>query len=193
MSKANNKNIRAKIYKKASQYLFNYGLKGWNMDQLAAETGMAKNTLYKIIGYKEDMVKEIYLKNIKSIEKNLKIIINKEEKYFDKFFELDTIIINLVRYTESRQAREVFLEYPEVENEVRKIKERINKKIMEFLKLGIKNKYLKNNKEADFYFDLILSFGFYYVKEKNIQNEKELFRKSLENLINGIRKNRNII
>lgn len=189
MSKANNKNIRAKIYKKASQYLFNYGLKGWNMDQLAAETGMAKNTLYKIIGYKEDMVKEIYLKNIKSVEKNLKIITNKKEEYFDKFFELDTIIIKLVRYTESRQAREVFLEYPEVENEVRKIKERINKKIMEFLKLGIKDKYLKNNKEADFYFDLILSFGFYYVKEKNIQNEKEICRKSLETLINGIRKN----
>lgn len=189
MSKADNKNIRNKIYKKASQYLLNYGLKGWNMDQLAAETGMAKNTLYKIIGYKKDMVEKIYLKKLRSIEKNIQVITNQKENYFDQLFEFDTVILKLIKYTESRQAREVFLEYPEVENEVRKIKERINKKIVDFLKLGIEKNYLKSDKEADFYFDLILSFAFYYVKETNGQNEKESFRKSLDTLISGIQKN----
>ena len=188
MSKANNKNIRKKIYNKASQYLLNYGLKGWNMDQLAAETGMAKNTLYKIIGYKEDMVKEIYLNKIKSIERKLKGIINKNKSYFKKFLELDKIFLDLIQYTESRQAREVFLEYPQVENEIRKIKERINNKIINFIKLGIEKEKLKNDNEADFYFDLTLSFAFYYVKEKEIQNNKELFRKSLKALIKGIEK-----
>jgi len=188
VSKANNKNIRKKIYHKASQYLLNYGLKGWNMDQLAAETGMAKNTLYKIIGYKEDMIKEIYLNKIKSIERQVKVTVNKDENYFEKFLELDKMFLDLIRYTESRQAREVFLEYPQVENEIRKIKEKINNHIINFIKLGIEKNKLKNNNEADFYFDLILSLAFYYVKEKEIKNNKELFRKSLNTLIKGIAK-----
>lgn len=188
MSKANNKNIRKKIYNKASQYLLNYGLKGWNMDQLAAETGMAKNTLYKIIGYKEDMIREIYLSKIKSIKKDLVVIINNDNNYFDKFLNLDMVFLDLIKYTESRQAREVFLEYPQVENEIRKIKENINSHVVNFLKTGIEKNKLKNDKEADFYFDLLLSFAFYYVKEKNIKNNKELFRESLNTLIKGIEK-----
>src|SRR6056297_569876 len=103
------------------------------MDQLAAETGMAKNTLYKIIGYKEDMIKEIYLNKTKSIERQVKVTVNKDENYFEKFLELDKMFLDLIRYTESRQAREVFLEYPQVENEIRKIKEKINNHIINII------------------------------------------------------------
>jgi len=118
----------------------------------------------------------------------LKKIIQNDNNYFDKFLELDIIFLDLIRYTESRQARGVFLEYPQVENEVRVIKERINNQIVDFLKFGIKNKKLKSDEEADFYFDMILSFAFYYVKEKNNHNTDELFKKSLLTLINGIQK-----
>ena len=188
MSKADKKNIHNKIYKKVSQYIFNYGLKGWNMDQLAAETGMAKNTLYKIIGYKEDMIREVYLNKIKSIHNNLSKLINKDSEYFETLHQLGKIFLDIVKYTETRQAREIFLEYPAVENEVNNIKDQINNKIIIFLNKGIKNNYLKKDKEGRFYFELILALAFYYIKENDNINVEQTFQKALESLIIGIKK-----
>ena len=52
-SKKNDKNIHDNILTVAERLLLAYGIKGWNMDSVAQEAGIAKNTLYKIIDSKE--------------------------------------------------------------------------------------------------------------------------------------------
>lgn len=187
MTKTDKKNIKLKIYEKAAQYLFKYGLKGWNMDQLAAETGMAKNTLYKIIGYKKDMIQEIFDKKINDIYCDLKKVLKSNDNYFIKYEKLAKIILNMVRYTETRQARDVFLEYPAIEKTVKNIKEKFNSEIIDFLKFGIKNGYLKGCYTVDLYFEMIESFAFYYVKETDISSPEDKLNQLFEVLRVGIK------
>lgn len=59
--KAGNEIFENQIYKNAWKLLGQYGLKGWNMDDLAQSSGIAKNTLYKIVGNKETLLSKIVL------------------------------------------------------------------------------------------------------------------------------------
>ena len=192
MTKANKRNIKEIIYNKAAEYLFKYGLKGWNMDQLAAETGMAKNTLYKIISYKEEMIEEIFSKKVNKINNDLNNIISNcnysdENNYFIELKNISTILLDTIKHTESRQAREVFLEYPAVEKEVKEIRENIYSKIIDYLKKGVEKNFLKNNKNVKLYFELLQAFAFYYIKEKNNEVANVEIFNSVEILIDGIR------
>jgi len=58
--------IEEVVFQKTKELLLKYGVKGWNMTDLAAECNMSKRTLYKIIGNKEDLLYTISQKGITS-------------------------------------------------------------------------------------------------------------------------------
>lgn len=62
--------IEEAIFSITRELLVKYGVKGWNMDDLAKECNMSKRTLYKIIGTKEDLI-------LRCISDGLKNNINK--------------------------------------------------------------------------------------------------------------------
>jgi len=59
MAKSDKVEIREKVTKVAKDMIVRFGLRGLNMVELARECSLAKATLYKIIGTKEDLVREI--------------------------------------------------------------------------------------------------------------------------------------
>ncbi|BAX79217.1 TetR/AcrR family transcriptional regulator [Labilibaculum antarcticum] len=59
MAKSDRVEIQERVTKVAMEMLLKFGLKGLNMVELARECGLAKATLYKIIGTKEDLIREI--------------------------------------------------------------------------------------------------------------------------------------
>ncbi|MFA9370596.1 MAG: TetR/AcrR family transcriptional regulator [Labilibaculum antarcticum] len=59
MAKSDKVEIQERVTKVAMDMMLKFGLRGLNMVELAKECGLAKATLYKIIGTKEDLVREI--------------------------------------------------------------------------------------------------------------------------------------
>jgi len=57
--KAGNEIVERQIYSNVWILLNKYGHKGWNMDDLARLSGVAKNTLYKIVGNKEALLSKV--------------------------------------------------------------------------------------------------------------------------------------
>jgi AcrR family transcriptional regulator len=59
MAKTNKAEVKERVTKVAKEMMMKFGLRGMNMVELARESGLAKATLYKIIGTKEDLIREI--------------------------------------------------------------------------------------------------------------------------------------
>lgn len=57
--KVGDAHIEEIVLSKTKDLLLNFGVKGWNMNDLSDACGMSKRTLYKIIGTKEDLLTTI--------------------------------------------------------------------------------------------------------------------------------------
>lgn len=86
--KVGDKHIEEIVFEKTKDLLLNYGVKGWNMNDLSEACSMSKRTLYKIIGTKEDLLSEISKKGIS--ENNDRI-----EKYLESKQPFQTLLNNL--------------------------------------------------------------------------------------------------
>jgi len=89
--KIHNEHIREKVNKCAKKLLYTHGVKGWNMTMLAAEAGLARNTLYKIIGSKEKLVETIVLYQLRERAESILDFIRKDGNWSDKEAAIETL------------------------------------------------------------------------------------------------------
>ena len=73
--------IEDQIFSITKALLVRYGVRGWNMDDLARESSMSKRTLYKIIGTKEELLYKCYENNFVANYTQLCNHLNKEADY----------------------------------------------------------------------------------------------------------------
>lgn len=83
--------IEEVVFEKTKDLLLKFGVKGWNMNDLAEACGMSKRTLYKIIGTKEDLLLTV---NKNSISNNNARI----EKYLQSKKPFPTVLADLSKY-----------------------------------------------------------------------------------------------
>lgn len=187
--KFNDVNIEQKVLQKTADLILKKGIKGWNMDQLSEEVGLAKNTLYKIIGSKEVLIEKIVLKFIINVQKQLVSVINNEEEYltaFQKIINLFPMLLNNF-YTNSMQ--EIFIEYPSIEKSVQSHQDEITKNIINFIGKGIEEGIIKNDLTKEFIFEMFQALVLHFIKtgEKGEHLSKKL-AVSFDCLIDGVRK-----
>jgi AcrR family transcriptional regulator len=65
-SKINNKSIQDNVFKITETLLLKHGIKGWNMDSVALEAGISKNTLYEIINSKEQLIEDVVINRLRN-------------------------------------------------------------------------------------------------------------------------------
>ncbi|MFA8435434.1 MAG: TetR/AcrR family transcriptional regulator [Marinifilaceae bacterium] len=87
MAKVGNIEVEVQIIEKTKEMILERGFKGWNMDDLAFESGVAKRTLYKIIGKKEELIARIYLDNTRRTISNVKELLNSNKEYKEMLYE----------------------------------------------------------------------------------------------------------
>ncbi|MFA8434630.1 MAG: TetR/AcrR family transcriptional regulator [Marinifilaceae bacterium] len=116
MAKVGKKEVEEKIFQVAQNMVLHYGVKGLNMNDLAAECGVAKGTLYKIIGTKEDLIQKIAFE---IFNQNSKVILEP----FRAFEDYDEIIscfldryLNLCAGYERVLTQQIYREYPGIES-----------------------------------------------------------------------------
>jgi len=140
MAKSDKAEIQEKVTKVAKDMIIRFGLRGLNMVELARECGLAKATLYKIIGTKEDLVREIayevYNLNIVKMLEPYKTIDDPNEatqKFLDNYF-------GYAIKGQKILVQQIYKEYPLIEMDVEKKYEDemniVNHRFLEWQKEG---------------------------------------------------------
>jgi AcrR family transcriptional regulator len=153
--KVHDTELLERIIRLTGELIGRRGLKGWNMDILAAEAGIAKNTLYKIITSKEDLIERVAIHTVTSVQSQLVRIIREGGDYLDTFEKLVAAFPRLIKTVGADSMREIFLEYPGIEKSVRKHQDAITGAIIDFIGKGIETQVLRNDVSAEFIFDLL--------------------------------------
>lgn len=102
------------VFEKTKSLLLKYGVKGWNMNDLAKECSMSKRTLYKIIGNKEDLLTALSRNGIsKSIARMERYLLS-EQPFPQLLHHLSDHIIDGFDDYNLGQIRAVRVEYPSI-------------------------------------------------------------------------------
>jgi len=186
--KTNDLRVEQKIFQKTAELISQKGIKGWNMDQLAEATGLAKNTLYKIIGSKEILLQRVTLGYINDVQNNLSEIIAKNEDYLTAFKKTISIFPDLINGYYADHMHEIFLEYPEIEIRVRSHQDDMTRNIIDFIQKGIDIGVLNNSTlDAMQVFETFQAIVLYYMKKELSSKEKSArISNSIGYLLQGI-------
>lgn len=171
--KYDDENIRKQILRHVGEIIFTKGTKGWNMDDLSARAGLAKNTLYRIIGSKEDIIKEAVIEHIKDVQSSLYGILHSEENYSSRLKKALNIFPDLLNAVYSESFSCVFRDFPSVEATIINRRKEISKNILDFINEGILNKELKKNFNAEIVFETFQAIVLYYLKSDYKPHEKK--------------------
>ncbi len=162
--KVHDKVIEERILERTAALISRLGLKGWNMDVLAADVGLAKNTLYKIINSKEELVERVAIRNVKKVQLRLAEIVEGEGDYLDVLKNLIREFPLLLQAVRADSMREIFLEYPAVEKRVKLHQDELTDRIIGFIGEGIEAGFLRSNVTAEFIFDLLRAIVIFQIR-----------------------------
>lgn len=187
--KFNDVNIEQRILQKTADLILRRGIKGWNMDQLSQEVGLAKNTLYKIIGSKEGLIEKIIIENIRSVQKQIAGVIANEK---DPLVALEKVVIifpNLLNNNCIDSMQEIFIEYPAIEKSVRRHQDEITESIIYFIDKCIQEGIIRSDITKEFMFEMLKGLVLHLIKNdtKGEEMSKEL-EVAFNCLMNGVRK-----
>lgn len=99
--KIRDEKIQENVLRATEKLFLRHGINGWNMDTVAREAGMAKNTLYKIIGTKELLIENIVISRLRH---NIDAIVG--------IFENETGFIKAVETGARHLARSISMDNP---------------------------------------------------------------------------------
>ncbi len=162
--KFNDQQSEQRVLEKAGEFLSRRGIRGWNMDELSAEAGLAKNTLYRIIGSKEKLIEHVVLENCYRGLSKMAEIIDREDSYMNT---LEIIAAEFPEHMNNLYADflfEVLLEYPNLEKVVRSHRDEMTVKITDFLYRGMTEGYLRKDIQPELVFEFLQAIVLFFVK-----------------------------
>lgn len=187
-----NEEIKERIIQTTRDFLKKYGLKGWNMDLLACETGLAKNTLYKIIGSKENLLEQTVLSKIKHDLAQIGLIIHEETDYEKAIHKMTERFADLVKNNFDYVIPTIFLEYPAIEAKVISSREEIYASLYSFISTGMENGLIRDDVTPEFIVDLIKGVVLHYFRSGLTGDRFEMaFQCAMDCLVNGLMKRDN--
>jgi AcrR family transcriptional regulator len=132
-SKTNNKSIRGNILNITESLLLKQGIKGWNMDSVALEAGMSKNTLYEIISSKEQLIEDVVINRLRNNVETITEIF-RDEPDFVKACETGTRhLSHTICEYDLLILPHVFREYPSIKEKFDSISGKLSTSIHNYL------------------------------------------------------------
>ena len=148
--KINNPELQSRILEKTLEFIAARGVKGWNTAELARETGVAKNTLYKMIGSKEKLVEQVVLAQMRFTNELIKKIIREEADYRPA---IKRMLREAPAYL-ARQPRvalaEILLEYPSIAPKLLAYRQEVSDEIRSFILKGMNEGHLRSDVTPEF-------------------------------------------
>jgi AcrR family transcriptional regulator len=162
-----------KLMKKSEELFFKYGYTGISVDQIAAEAGISKMTLYKHFNSKEDLLVEVL---IRFIEYHFKIIMEKiNENYhtIDKIEALYTYTLQLSQQFPPILTKDVF-KYPNLMERIGNYKIKLVKGMWKsILEDGIEKEEIRPL-DVDFVCELLIVLPYAFVDTDYFKDEEKI-------------------
>jgi AcrR family transcriptional regulator len=187
--KVNDTYLEERIVARVKELIIERGVSGWNMDRLAADAGVAKNTLYKIVGSKEEIVGRVVLDHVRRVQGELAKILEARGSYEETVAALIHRFPRLIDSSLTRRLGEIFREFPAVEAAVRSHQDRLTDQILVFFREGIEKGIVRDDVSPDFILDLcraVILFHFTSGATGDLLTER--LEKSFQCIAFGIRK-----
>ena len=147
--KINNSVIQKNIATLTEKLLFTHGIRGWNVDTVAREAGVAKNTLYKIIGTKEQLIEKIVISRLRA---NVDAIVGifKGEPDFLKAVETGSRdLAHGISMDNPLILDQVFREYPAIKHKFDSIASTLSTSIHSYLNRAKRKGIIRNDVDND--------------------------------------------
>jgi AcrR family transcriptional regulator len=171
MAKTDKIEIQERVTNVAMEMIMKFGLRGLNMVELANECGLAKATLYKIIGTKEDLIRQIafrifevnFIKMLEPFRVN-EDPVKATQEFLDNYF-------NYAIQAQKILVQQIYKEYPLIEKEVdQEFKVEIdfvNNRYKEWQKDGL----IRQDINIDYCLDALQHLNEFYVVEHYSEEE----------------------
>jgi AcrR family transcriptional regulator len=186
-SKKNDQNIRDNILLIAEKMLLNYGIKGWNMDSVAQEAGIAKNTLYEIISSKEQLIEDVVINRLKN---NVEVIVEifKNEPDFEKACNLGSKhLARTISAYDLVILPQVFREYPKIREKFRFIGRKLATSIHNYINKAKKEGTVRKEVDNDVVINCVTAIINYLLSENYQRKDFESsVNKGISYLLKGI-------
>lgn len=176
-----------KVFESTETLMLRHGIKGWNMNDLAEASGITKRTLYKIIVSKEQLIRDVAFKNLRSIEEKVFEIIKSDSGFMERLERLIITIPEIFKNNYINNYSDILNEFPELEADIVRESEKITSDLRLFFQDGIDNGCLRKDVNPALVQQMIQAFIIYFAKY--VASEAELadkIRISLQCLIHGI-------
>ena len=180
--KYNDKNMETRIFQKTVELLQKNGIRGWNMDELSLQSGLAKNTLYKIIGSKEDLMERVVMNYYQEIHSRLIEILDQAQDYDYTFKKSIQVYIDL----SPAYFAEIFNEYPNIEKRVSTKYSAVRQRLIDYIQRGIDEGYLRDDLDVEKTFELLRAVSLLYDNKFSEQERSEKMYFAFDCVMYGI-------
>jgi AcrR family transcriptional regulator len=152
--KVNNPDIKSLVLRRAAELIANRTVKGLTMAELARLTGLAKTTLFKIVGSKEKLLEMVVLSQMETSIGLLATAIQEEGEYRPAARRIVKDHPAFLADSFRIPFTEVFLEYPALETTVGEARKKSTAVILDFIRRGQNEGHIRDDVSAEFLFDL---------------------------------------
>lgn len=185
--KSKSKITEEKVFKSAETLMSRYGIKGWNMNDLAAASGITKRTLYKIITSKEQLIRDVAFNNINAIREKLFEIIRKNEGFMESLEMIIVTIPELLKNNYINNYSDILNEFPELEADLVHANEKLSNDLLLFFQRGIESGFIRNTVTPAFINQMFQGLIIHFAKYSRSETETaEKISLALRSLIFGI-------
>ncbi|PXX99153.1 hypothetical protein DF185_14850 [Marinifilum breve] len=171
MAKTDKVEIKERVTNVAMEMIMRFGLRGLNMVELAKECGLAKATLYKIIGTKEDLIRQIAFRifevNFIKMLEPFRLIddpVKATQEFLDNYF-------NYAIQAQKILVQQIYKEYPliekEVDQEFKVETEYVTKRYKQWQSEGL----IRQDINVDYCIDALQHLNEFYVVEHYSEEE----------------------
>ncbi len=171
MAKSDKIEIQERVTKVAMEMLLKFGLRGVNMVELAKECGLAKATLYKIIGSKEDLIREIALEIFRV---NIVAVLDPMMKHDDPVIATSQFLDNYFNYAIESQKiliDQIYKEYPLIEKDVETNYDEMIVNIHHRFVSWQNNKLIRSDVDVDYFLESLEALNEFYIRSDYSKEE----------------------
>ncbi len=163
-NKTQDSQIQALVLEKAAGLIAARGPRGWSTAELARSCGLAKNTLYKIIVSKQELIEKIVLDQIDATTGLLGQIIRASDGYRETALRMLAEAPSFLARRPRVTFPEIFLEYPEIERKALDHQDRAAARIIDFIRRGQAGGHIRGDMEPEFIYNLVQGVIDHYVR-----------------------------
>jgi len=174
-----------RIGKAALRLIFSRGLKGWNMNDCAAEAGISKRTLYQYIPSKEKLIEHAFTGFIRDTQKTLATELAACTDFKAGLEVMLEIFPSMVMKMESSIIRDIFIQYPDIEKHITTERNRLAEESLKYIRKGQQEGIIRKSIEAETLLEILQSLIIYYSKTAP-SHIKEKLQESFRTLMYGV-------